>query len=115
MVGIYIKRMFMVLEVYSTINIVALEVFGDVLVIYNFINNHINVSYPFDHHIKLLRRTLAFVYLIYQGDTVYIRLHVSLYLIYHALGYLKVSDVTIVALVYMQLWYIIAGKVGTVV
>ena len=65
MVGIYIKRVFVVLEVHFTIDIVALEVFGDICVICNFVNDYINASHSFDHHIKLLRRTLALVYLIY--------------------------------------------------
>ena len=115
MVGIHIERVFVVLEVHSAVDIVALEVFGDICVICNFVNDHINASYPFDHHIELLRRALAFVYLICQGDTVHIWLHVSPYLVCHALGYLKVSDVAIVALVYVQLWCIIAGEVGAVV
>ena len=76
--------------------------------IYNFINDYINVPYPFNHYVKL-------VHLVLLGDTVHVGMHVSPYFICHVLGYLEVSDIAIVALMYVQLWYIIAGKVGAVV
>ena len=95
MVRVYIKRVFIVLEVQSVVDVVIFEVLGDVRVIGDFVNNYVNIPYLLDYYVKL-------IYSVLLGDTVYVRMYVSLYLIYYVLRYLKVSDVTIITLVYVQ-------------